>query len=170
MEEALDAILVHLTRSEDDEASQLVRCDICKRTVLRRNYKRHALSTGHLKHMIRIFDCTREQAIRAISEELRGHPAPFIPPCPDEFGNWAPERDVDFDLLYPPPQPQPPALPVPTHFRDELIEIGLQLGWECAVCFEPMDKHRFHLTPCFHKVCKVCIMRLENEVCPVCRQ
>jgi len=68
-------------------------------------------------------------------------------------------------------RPAAPAVnPVPQHFQAELQEIGDMMGWECAVCTEPLRADRFHLTPCFHKVCTVCIARLTDARCPICRE
>lgn len=70
------------------------------------------------------------------------------------------------------PEPQPEVVviddPVPVHFQMELAQVATLMGWECAVCMESLAGERFHLTPCFHKVCRVCAPKLDR--CPVCRQ
>lgn len=169
----VDSILIDLTEddAEHENGSGLQHCRICNRNVLRRNYKRHVLSLAHLKRIGQVFCCSRNEGLRIVADELQGYPPPPIPLVRDE-SRWRSVRGADFDRVYPQlasPSSELPPLPIPTHFRDEIIDFGLQAGWECAVCMEPMDRDRFHLTVCFHKVCKVCIVRLDGT-CPVCRQ
>jgi len=64
--------------------------------------------------------------------------------------------------------PEPSNPPFPHHFQDELSEIAAKMGWECVVCAEALTGDRFGLTPCFHKVCSVCIYALDR--CPICRR
>jgi hypothetical protein len=65
-------------------------------------------------------------------------------------------------------RPVPPDA-IPKHFQSELAVMSELAGWECVVCTEPMSAERFHLTPCFHKVCTQCIVQLIDSRCPVCR-
>jgi len=58
---------------------------------------------------------------------------------------------------------------IPAHFQDDLARMSHVLNWICTVCYETMDERNFHLTPCFHKVCRTCMDRLTNPRCPVCR-
>lgn len=57
---------------------------------------------------------------------------------------------------------------LPQHFQGELSDIAGKMGWECVVCMESLTGDRFGLTPCFHKVCPVCIAAVDR--CPVCRR
>ena len=40
---------------------------------------------------------------------------------------------------------------------------------ECPVCFEVKDKDKTSLLDCDHFLCKLCLRKLVNHICPLCR-
>lgn len=40
---------------------------------------------------------------------------------------------------------------------------------ECPICYEELQKRIFCITPCRHKICLVCIVKMKTKSCPICR-
>ena len=160
------------------------------------NRERHISSERHIRKLAKKLGLSLDDAIQISLVELNGHPRTdsflyrnmFIVRRDQDL--WFLHEDpgvdepdvipIEPDLYIPPYRPRqsrpppisrlPPEVPdaVPTHFQTELAQAAATLGWECSICLESLTVDRFHLTPCFHKVCRTCVTKIVR--CPVCRR
>jgi len=168
------------------------RCRACVYTCLYNdpNRERHISSERHIRKLAKKLKVALDDAIQISLAELNGHPRAesflyrnmFIVRREQEQNQdlWFLHEDPgvdepDVQEIHTPSRPPPisrlpPEVPdaVPTHFQTELAQAAATLGWECSICLESLTVDRFHLTPCFHKVCRTCVTRITQ--CPVCRR
>jgi hypothetical protein len=154
------------------------------------NRQRHLSSKRHNLKVSKALGISMEEAMQLSLRQLNGRPQRHsyvqqnminlfrveLLTADDE-----PSHAEDFWILTEDPghdEPEPEVIPleiemeiedpVPVHFQTELAQVASLMGWECAVCMESLAGDRFHLTPCFHKVCRVCVSKVDR--CPVCRR